>query len=206
MKQEPNLLRVSVAARELGLHPTTVRRWLGQGKLASVQVGREARLPRSEIDRLVGTLSRRLVLYGRVSGHDQQGGLERQVARLAEWAETQRRGQEPLVLSDIGSGLSTSRPGLARLISLVQEGQVSEVVVTFPDRLTRFGFEYFERWFAGYGTRLTALEVREEQTPEQELAEDLLTLIASFAGKLDGRRSRRQKELVRCAQAVLSNP
>jgi putative resolvase len=46
MKQEPKLLRVSVAARELGLHPTTVRRWLEQGKLAWVQVGREARIPR----------------------------------------------------------------------------------------------------------------------------------------------------------------
>jgi putative resolvase len=97
----------------------------------------------------VGTLSRRLVVYGRVSGHDQKADLERQVARLSAWAEAEREGQDPLVLSDIGSGLSTTRPGLARLIYLVQDGQISEVVVTFPDRLTRFGFEYFERWFAG---------------------------------------------------------
>jgi putative resolvase len=206
MKQEPKLLRVSVAARELGLHPTTVRRWLEQGKLASVQVGREARIPRSEIERLVGTLSRRLIVYGRVSGHDQKTDLERQMERLAVWAKAERQGQDPLVLSDVGSGLSTTRPGLARLISLVQEGQVNEVVVTFPDRLTRFGFEYFERWFAGYGTRITALEVRDEQTPEQELAQDLLTIIASFAGKLYGRRSHKQKELVQCAEHVLSNP
>jgi putative resolvase len=206
MKQEPKLLRVSVAARELGLHPTTVRRWLEQGKLASVQVGREARIPRAEIDRLVGTLGRRLVLYGRVSGHDQKADLERQLERVGAWAERERGGQDPLVLSDIGSGLSTTRPGLQKLIRLVQEKQVSEVVVTFPDRLTRFGFEYLETWFAGYGTRISALEVRDEQTPEQELAEDLLTLIASFAGKLYGRRSHKQRELVQCAEHVLSNP
>jgi putative resolvase len=206
MKQEPKLLRVSVAARELGLHPTTVRRWLEQGKLASVQVGREARIPRAEIERLVGTLSRRLIIYGRVSGHDQKADLERQVTRLSEWAKAERQGPEPLVLSDIGSGLSTTRPGLARLIHLVQEGQVSEVIVTFPDRLTRFGFEYFERWFAGYGVRITALEVRDEQTPEKELAEDLLAILASFAGKLYGRRSHKQRELVQCAEHVLSNP
>src|SRR5215472_7049110 len=112
MKQEPKLLRVSVAARELGLHPTTVRRWLEQGKLASVQVGREARIPRSEIERLVGTLSRRLIVYGRVSGHDQQTDLDRQMARLTEWAKAEREGQDPLVLSEVGSGLSTTRPGL----------------------------------------------------------------------------------------------
>lgn len=206
MKQEPKLLRVSVAARALGLHPTTVRRWLDQGKLAKVQIGREARIPRAEIDRYLGTLGQRLVLYGRVSGHDQKADLARQLDRLAEWARAQRLGQETLALSDIGSGLSTSRPGLQKLIGLVQEGRVSEVVVTFPDRLTRFGFEYLETWFAGYGTRITALEVRDEQTPEQELAEDLLAIIASFAGKLYGRRSRKQKELVTCAEAVLRSP
>src|SRR5215472_12323907 len=110
MKQEPKFLRVSVAAHELGLHPTTIRRWLAQGKLASVQVGREARIPRTEIERLVGTLSRQVVLYGRVGGHDQQADLKRQLARLAEWAEAQRSGSATLVLSDIGSGLSTLRP------------------------------------------------------------------------------------------------
>ncbi len=206
MKQEPKLLRVSVAAHELGLHPTTIRRWLERGKLASVQVGREARIPRAEIERFVGAAPRRLVRYGRVSGHDQKADLERQLAHLAEWAKVSRAGRQTLALSDIGSGLSTSRPGLQKLIQLVQAEQVGEVVVTFPERLTRFGFDYLETWFAGYGTRITALEVRDDQTPEQELAEDLLAIIASFAGKLYGRRSRKQKELVTCAQAVLHSP
>jgi putative resolvase len=205
MKQEPKLLRVSVAAHELGLHPTTIRRWLAQGKLASVQVGREARIPRAEIERFLGEAKPRLVLYGRVSGHDQKADLERQMERLAQWAKERRSGREPFSLSDIGSGLSTRRPGLQKLVQFVEAQQVAEVVVTFPDRLTCFGFDDLQTWFAGYGTRITALWVRDDQTPEQELAEDLLAIIASFAGKLYGRRSRKQKELVTCAQAVLSS-
>src|SRR5438309_11681711 len=55
---------------------------------------------------MVGKLDGRLlVLSARVSGHGQQGDLETQLERLQAWAHTERKGQETLVLSDIGSGL-----------------------------------------------------------------------------------------------------
>ena len=73
---EPKLLRISKAAHELGLHPFTVRKWIKQGKIAAIWIGQEARVPRSEIERLVGrTDGRLIVLYGRVSGQGQKGDL-----------------------------------------------------------------------------------------------------------------------------------
>jgi putative resolvase len=51
---------------------------------------------------------------------------------------------------------------------------------------------------------LTVLHAEEEQTPEQELTDDLLAIIASFAGRLYGLRSRKQKALVDCAKQVLA--
>src|SRR5215471_13567138 len=104
--EEPKLLRVSRAAHELGLHPVTVRKWIKAGKIAAIRVGNEARIPRSEIERLAGkTEGRVLVLYGRVSGHGQKEDLDIQLQRLQAWAATERRGQETLVLCDIASGL-----------------------------------------------------------------------------------------------------
>src|SRR5258706_15912902 len=89
--REPKLLRVGVAAHELGLHPFTVRRWIKQGKIQAVRVGLEARIPRSEIERLVGkTDERLLVLYGRGSGQGQRDDLETQLARLGQWATEAR--------------------------------------------------------------------------------------------------------------------
>ena len=156
-KREPKLLRLSVAAHELGLHPMTVRRWIKAGRIQVIPVGREVRIPRSEVERLVGKIDGRLlVLYGRVSGHGQKDDLDVQLQRLQAWAETSRKGVETLVLSDIGSGLKASRRQLQRLLKLVCEDKVGEVAITYEDRLTRFGQEY--------------------------------------------------KELVQCAQAVLSNP
>src|ERR1700737_1486847 len=102
MKQdEPKLLRISKAAHELGLHPFTVRRWIKQGKIQAVRVGLEARIPRTEIERLGGKADERLlVLYGRVSGQGQRNDLEAQVARLERWAKTERPGIQAVVLWD----------------------------------------------------------------------------------------------------------
>jgi excisionase family DNA binding protein len=206
-KREPKLLRLSVAAHELGLHPITVRRWIKAGRIQVIPVAREVRIPRTEVERLVGKIDGRLlVLYGRVSGHGQKDDLAIQLQRLQAWAETSRKGVETLVLSDIGSGLKASRRQLQRLLKLVCEDKVGEVAITYEDRLTRFGQEYLEALFACFGVTLTVLEPGEGKTPEQELTDDLLALIASFSGRLYGMRSHKQKELLQCAQAVLSKP
>jgi len=206
-KREPKLLRLSVAAHELGLHPMTVRRWIRAGRIQVVPVGREVRIPRSEVERLVGKIDGRLlVLYGRVSGHGQKDDLEIQLKLLQTWAATERKGVETLVLSDIGSGLGTSRRQLQRLLRLVCEDKGGEIAITYEDRLTHFGQEYLETLFACFGVTLTVLEPGETKTPEQELTDDLLALIASFSGRLYGMRSHKQKELLQCAQAVLASP
>ncbi len=208
MKQdEPKLLRVSKAAHELGLHPFTVRKWIRQGKIHAVWVGQEARVPRSEIERLVGKSDGRLlVLYGRVSGQGQKEDLETQLARLSAWAKAERSGKPTLILSDIGSGLKASRHHLQRLLKLVIEDQVAEIAVTYADRLTRFGQEYLRVLFDSFGVTYTVLEPGEEKTAEQELTDDLLALIAFFSGRLYDMGSHKHKELLKCAQRVLNNP
>ena len=204
-KQEQKLFRLSAAAHELGLHPITVRRWIKAGRIHVVQMGREVRIPRTEIERLVGKLDGRLlVLYGRVSGHGQKADLETQLQRLQTWAATERKGQETLVLADIGSGLKAGRRHLQRLLKLVCEDKVGEIAITSEDRLTRFGQEYLETLFACFDVTLTVLEPGEEKTAEQELTADLLALIASFSGRLYGMRSHKQQALVACAKQVIA--
>lgn len=206
--KEPKLLRVSRAAHELGLHPLTVRKWVKAGKIQAVRVGNEARIPRSEIERLIGrTESRVLVLYGRVNGQRQKSELERQLDRLQAWAETERKGQQVLILADTGSGLSAARRHLQRLLKLVREDQVSEVVVTSSDRLARFGQEYLQALFDSLGVMLTVLDPEEEPAAaEQELVDDLFALLTSFSDQLYGGQSPRQKELLECARAVIDRP
>ena len=203
--EKTRLLRSGEVAKRLGLHPLTVRRWVKEGKIAAIPIGREARIPITEVERLLGEQRAGIiVLYGRVSGHADKEDLPLQVQQLEQWALVARTGQKTVTLTDIGSGLNAERKSLQRLLALVQDYQVAEVVVTFSDRLTRFGLTYLRALFSGYGVTLTVLHPDEDKTPDQELTEDLLAILASFAGRLYGVRSRKQKALVACAKQVLA--
>src|SRR5215467_8021244 len=205
--EKTRMLRSGEVAKRLGLHPLTVRRWLKEGKSAAVPIGRETRIPITEVERLLGEQrAGMLVLYARVSGHDQKEDLQRQVHQLEQWALVARTGKPTQTLTDIGSGLNTERTNLQKLLALVQDYQVAEVVVTVADRLTRFGLSYLRTLFSGYGVTLTVLSPGEETTPEQDLTEDLLAIIASFAGRLYGLRSRKKAALLACAKQVLDDP
>ena len=203
--EKTRLLRSGEVAKRLGLHPLTVRRWVKEGKIAAIPIGREARIPITEVERLLGEQRAGIiVLYARASGHEHKEDLQRQVQQLEQWALVARTGQQTMTLTDSGSGLNTERKNLQRLLALVQDYQVAEVVVTCSDRLTRFGLSYLQTLFSGYGVTLTVLHPDEEYTPEQELTDDLLALITSFAGRLYGVRSRKQQALVACAKQVLA--
>lgn len=63
------------------------------------------------------------------------------------------------------------------------------------DRLTRFGFHYLETVFKEQGVEIVIVkQQREEHSVEQELVEDMMSLIASFSGKLYGLRSKKKQE------------
>src|SRR5260370_23418580 len=109
-KQGQKLLRVGAAAHELGLRPMTVRRWIKAGRIQVVQVGREVRVPRSEIERIVGSIDGRLlVLYGRVHGRGQLADLNTHLERLQAWAQAARRGIDAPIVSHLPYAPKASR-------------------------------------------------------------------------------------------------
>jgi len=83
-----------------------------------------------------------------------------------------------------------------KLFDYVVNRQVDVVVVAYRDRLTRFGFDYLEHFFKQYGVRVEVAFGEEPKDAYQELVEDLIEIITSFAGKLYGMRSRKKKKLV----------
>ena len=129
-------------------------------------------------------------IYARVSSNKQSmsGDLDRQVLFLIENTPNL---QKPIILKEVGSGLNDKRPRLLKLIEDVMNGKVNNVYITYKDRLTRFGYHYLEKVFHHYGVAIIVVkDIDREKSIEQELAEDLMSLIASFSGKLYGLRSK----------------
>ena len=87
------------------------------------------------------------------------------------------------VLKDVASGLNTQRKGLLELSKLIEGRSVDVVLITYKDRLTRFVFEYIEEFFSTMGVRIEVVFGEEPKDGTQELVEDLISIITSFAGK-----------------------
>jgi len=103
---------------------------------------------------------------------------------------------------EVGSGMSDTRPKLRAAFSLIEGKEVKKVVVEHKDRLTRFNFQFLEDFFASHGVEVEWMEDVLGKSYEQELVEDMLTLMSSFSNKIYGKRSaenRKKKKLEKLA-------
>ena len=199
------LYTMKEASKLLGVHVKTIQKWDREGKIRCVRtVGGKRRVPESEIKRILGIHEeRKIVGYARVSSHTQKDDLERQIELIKNYAG--ERDWEIEILKDIGSGLKENRRNFQKLLKMVMNKEISKVVVAYPDRLTRFGFKTLEEFFKSYGTEIVVIN-REEKTPQEELVEDLITVISHFAGKLYGMRSHKYRKVVEGAKQLIRDP
>ena len=185
-------------AKIFGVSYVAVKKWAYAGKIKYIKTpGGKYRYPESEVRRLLGEQmpKGKVAIYARVSSADQKEDLERQKQKLIEYAKSKGY-QDIEVIEDIASGLNENRKGLNKLFKLVTERQIEAVFITHKDRLTRFGFKYFETFFSSYGCRIEAMDSEKVKESRQELVEDLIAIVTSLAGRIYGARSRKRRELV----------
>lgn len=125
-------------------------------------------------------------LYARVSSADQKPDLDRQVARLTEWA-TGNNLAVTRVVSEVGSALNGARPKLKRLLA---DPDVSVIVVEHRDRLARFGVEYIEAALSAQGR---TVRVVNDGEVEDDLVRDMTDVLTSFCARLYGKRAARNR-------------
>jgi len=190
------------ASKILGVTVKTLQNWDKQGKIRVVRtVGGRRRIPESEIRRILGIQEKRKIIgYARVSSRTQKDDLNRQVRTIKEFAK--EKGWDIEILKDIGSGLNEKRKNYQKLLKMVTNKEVSKVIITYPDRLTRFGFETLKTLFQAFGTEIIVINGELQKEPREELIEDLITIISHFAGKLYGMRSHKYKEVMKNAKQL----
>jgi len=95
--------------------------------------------------------------------------------------------------------------GVRRLIEMARKRQLDAVVVAYKDRLTRFGFTYLKELFEAYGVKVIVAFHEESKDYYQELVEDLIAIVTSFAGRIYGKRSRKYKKMVEAVEQVVKD-
>ena len=190
------MLRPKEVCQRLGISYATLREYVKKGYIQPVvlETGKW-RFREEDVERLMGIVrKRKVVLYARVSSNTQKDDLINQVKYLEENVREYDR-----VITDVGSGLNVKRKGFVKLLRMILNNEVSKVVVAYPDRLVRFGFEIIEEACKEHNCELAALN-REDETPERELIEDLISTLVSFSGKLYGMRS--QEKVRKCVEEI----
>jgi len=95
-------------------------------------------------------------------------------------------------LSDIGSGMNFKRKNFLKIVDMIENGEISKLIVTYKDRLTRFAFDLIEERCKVNNVELIVINI-ESTSPQQELVEDLMTIIHVFSCRLYGLRKYKNK-------------
>ena len=137
---------------------------------------------------------RKIIGYCRVSSAKQKDDLERQIENVKTYMYA--RGYQFELITDIGSGINYNKKGLLRLMEMVHTNQVEKIVILYKDRLLRFGFELFENLCK---LNVVTIEIIDntEKTDEQELVEDMIQIVTVFSCRLQGKRLKKTKQLIK---------
>lgn len=149
-----------------------------------------------EVKRILGVRTQEhVVIYARVSSAQQKtdGNLARQVQRLKQYA--QDHGYEvSRVFQEQASGINENRKQLHQLLQLAEQHEIQRVLIECPNRVARFGYRYVERFFRSHGVTVEVTHKTEPKSSQEELVNDLLTIVTVFSARLYGKRSQKFRQ------------
>lgn len=201
-------MSTSQTAKYFGVSPQTVRSWDTKGLIKSYRVNGSSignrrfdissyngtiNLSSNDNDRKNNTNSTLFIhtvpsstnkgaIYCRVSSSHQKDDLTRQVNYI------QSSYPDYEIFKDIASGINFKRKRFLNLIERSIKGEFKEIVVAHKDRFSRFAFDFIEWLLKQYNVKLTILNKDDHKSSEQELAEDLLSIVHVFSCRQNGKR------------------
>lgn len=198
----PKFVKPAAAEKHFGVDRRTLKKWVRAGHIRCLRPGDVgpwlydiASAPRTGTDAAAaaedavadavdtGDGDHRVdVIYGRVSTRKQLGHLTTQISNL------QANHPGCRVFKDCASGLNFKRKGLQALLQLAAQGRVRHVHIAHKDRLCRFAYDLVEFVLKQHDTKIV-VDADDDQSPEQDLADDVLSVITVFGARLYGKRS-----------------
>ena len=182
----------------LGITQQTLYNWTKEGKIKFHKISDHLNIyDDASVYALIGNKqnkrNRKIISYSRVSTQNQKEQLKEQSQRIYDSCIS-RGIKLDEQLEDIKSGMSEDRPSFQKLIRMVVKNEVELVVIENKDRLIRFGYSTIESIFKYFGTKILVLnDTIENKTYEQELTEDLISIIHYFTMKSYSHRRKLNK-------------
>lgn len=190
------IYRINEFAKRIGKAPSTVRRWESEGRFTAKRgAGGQRYFDESDVQLALRVepdeQEKKVIVYCRVSSPAQRPDLKLQVEAMRtfclgggiavdEWIE------------EIGGGMNFKRKKLIELVERIERFEIKQIVIAHKDRLVRFGFDFFDYFCQAHGCKLMVAN-QEQLSPQQEMVEDLMTIVHTFSSRLYGLRSYRKQ-------------
>lgn len=193
-------------AEKLGRTVNTLQKWDREGKLKALRTPTDRRYYTEEqFRKFVGIETtpdeKAVVVYCRVSSNNQKQDLVNQKQALEIFCLNKGVSVDTWY-SEIGSALNYERKYFKRILKDIERFQIKTLIIAHKDRLVRFGFNWFETFIKEHGCELIVVN-QEPLSPQEEVVNDLMTIIHCFSSRLYGLRNykRKIKDMV---QSVIS--
>lgn len=185
-------MRPGEFAKRVGVSVKTLHRWDETGKLPAKRTPSGHRYYLESdlaiaLGQEISKPKRKIIVYTRVSSSAQKPELQNQVLAMEQFCLSKGLVVDEWI-SEIGGGLNFKRKKFLKIISSILSGKVETLVVAHKDRLCRFAYDFVE-YLASENDCAIVVVNQPSSSPQQELVEDLLSIVHCFSCRLYGSRN-----------------
>jgi predicted site-specific integrase-resolvase len=199
--EEKTFISIREASRISGIEPQTLRKMADTKKIGCFKTpSGQRKFNLFDLQKMFNNNStnsqdekntKNNYLYTRVSSKKQLDDLLRQNEFIRNYSIEYA---SYTLISDIASGINFKRKGIETILESCMQRTIGEVVVAHKDRLSRFGYDLFKLIIEKSGGKITVINSDENKSSEQELAEDLLSIVHIFSCRQMGKRKYKRND------------
>jgi predicted site-specific integrase-resolvase len=181
--------RIKEFADKVGRATSTIRRWEDEGKIKPKRHPSGHRyFDEADVRQVLGKApeARLVVVYCRVSSAGQKDDLQSQVKAMEAYCLNAGIAVDEWI-QDIGGGMNFKRKKFLSLVDRIIAGEVEKLLIAHKDRLVRFGFDLISHIASQNGCEIEVVN-QESLSPQEEMTEDLLSIVHTFSCRLYGMR------------------
>ena len=174
----------------------TLYQWKVKGKINAKQLSSKKILYDIDSFEDFQPKQKQNIIYARVSSTKQTDDLSKQIEIVKSYAISNGFKIDK-VYKDIASGMNENRKEFNLMLREIFAGNVDKLFISYKDRLTRFGFDYFKNILSEFGVEIVVIDELEETNSDfqKELSNDLISIIHNFSMKLYSNKRKKLKEI-----------
>ncbi len=188
------------AVKLTGLCQQTLRKFADENKIKTYKtLSGQRKFDKRSLQEMCNTISfvpkkkdntKQNYIYTRVSSKKQMDDLSRQIEFIRNHNTEYNT---YTIISDVGSGINFKREGLSTILDSCMQKNIGNIIIAHRDRLSRFGFDLINIIVQKSGGKIIVIDDEKNKSTEQELSEDLLSIIHIYSCRQMGRRKYKNK-------------